>query len=351
MANVAGSRENLASLVSDFQRHANEIAVVSRRGLRRSNFSYGDLAQVAGRFAALLFKRGIGKGDRVLLWAPNSGEWVGAFFGCVLRGVLPVPLDDAGAPDFVERVVRDVGPKLVVTTAAHAREIQAQSQEIVVEELRERLPETPLFEAERLTAGDALQIIFTSGTTGEPKGIVHTHGNVLASLRPIEQEIGKYRKYERIFHPLRFLHTLPLSHVFGQFMGLWIPPLIAAEVHFEDRLVASDLVDLIRSNRISVLAGVPRVLDLMREHLHQRYPDLEQRRERARGTNALKRWWMFRDIHGHFGFKFWATDLRRSCIRRRARGVLEFARIRGRAGLWNDGNDGPCKPEPSIPCI
>ncbi|MFZ0589662.1 MAG: AMP-binding protein [Bryobacteraceae bacterium] len=306
MANAARSRENLASLVSDFQRHANEIAIVSRRGLRHSCFSYGDLALSAGRFAALLFKSGIGKGERVLLWAPNSGEWVGAFFGCVLRGVLPVPLDNAGAPEFVERVVRDVGPKLVVTTAAHAREIQTESQVIVVEELRERLPGTPLFEAERLTAGDSLQIIFTSGTTGEPKGIVHTHGNVLASLRPIEEEIGKYRKYERIFHPLRFLHTLPLSHVFGQFMGLWIPPLIAAEVHFEDRLLASDLVELIRSKRISVLAGVPRVLDLMREHLHQRYPGVEQRRERARGASALKRWWMFRDIHRHFGFKFWA---------------------------------------------
>jgi long-chain acyl-CoA synthetase len=113
-------------------------------------------------------------------------------------------------------------------------------------------------------------------------------------------------KYERIFHPLRFLHTLPLSHVFGQFMGLWIPPLIAAEVHFEDRLIASDLADRIHEERISVLAAVPRVLDLLREHLRHRYHDLEQRRQRARGVSAWKRWWLFRDVHKLFGLKFWS---------------------------------------------
>ena len=109
---------------------------------------------------------------------------------------------------------------------------------------------------------DTLQIIFTSGTTGEPKGVVHTHRNVLASLGPIEQEMGKYLKYERPFHPIRILHTLPLSHVFGQFMGLWTPPLMASELHYESRLVAPELAETIRRNRISVVAAVPRVLDL-----------------------------------------------------------------------------------------
>ena len=60
-------------------------------------------------------------------------------------------------------------------------------------------------------------------------------------------------------HPLRILHTLPLSHVFGQTMGLWVPPIFAAEVHFEERLVAPRLVETIRRERISVLAAVPRV--------------------------------------------------------------------------------------------
>src|SRR5439155_7115127 len=129
---------------------------------------------------------------------------------------------------------------------------------------------------------DTLQIVFTSGTTGEPKGVVHTHRNVLASLRPIEQEMQKYLKYERIFHPLRFLHTLPLSHVFGQFMGIWIPALLGAVVHFESRLIPSDLVETIHRERISVLAAVPRVLELIASHFQLRFPDLDDRLRRSK---------------------------------------------------------------------
>ena len=61
-------------------------------------------------------------------------------------------------------------------------------------------------------------------------------------------------------HPLRILHTLPLSHVFGQFMGLWVPTVAGGEVHFEDRLQVSRLARLVHQERISVLAAVPRVL-------------------------------------------------------------------------------------------
>jgi len=151
-----------------------------------------------------------------------------------------------------------------------------------------------------------MQIIFTSGTTDEPKGIVHTHRNILASLRPIEREIQKYLKYERIFHPLRFLHTLPLSHVFGQFMGIWIPVLLAAEVHFESNLSPREMVETIRQRRISVLAAVPRVLEMLQRHLLDRFTDLGYRLETARTFPAWRRWWAFRDVHRTLGFKFWA---------------------------------------------
>jgi long-chain acyl-CoA synthetase len=178
---------------------------------------------------------------------------------------------------------------------------------IAFEDFDATLPGEPLLEpVADLQADDTLQIVFTSGTTGEPTGVVHTHRNVLASLGPIEREIRKYLKYERIFHPLGFLNTLPLSHVFGQFMGIWVPPLLGAVVYFESRLIGRDLAAWIQGERISVLAGVPRVLGLIESYLIERFPDLPARLKTAEGRSALRGWWMFRDVHMALGLKFWA---------------------------------------------
>ncbi len=110
-------RDHLATLIDDFRRFDREIAVVHYRGNRRHVTTYGDLARLAGRFAAFLAEQGIVQGDRVLLWADNSAEWIAAFHGCLLRGVLAVPLDAAGSADFAARVAADVRPKLAVGDA------------------------------------------------------------------------------------------------------------------------------------------------------------------------------------------------------------------------------------------
>jgi long-chain acyl-CoA synthetase len=305
-------RTHLASLVEEFRRHSNETAVVAHRGNRRYATTYGELADLAGRFAAELKQRNVAPGNRVVLWGENSAEWIAVFFGCLLRGVIVVPLDAAGSTDFAARVVNDVAPKLIVGDRhllnALANSLASELPKISLAELAAQLPVTPEFAVDT-SVNDRLpfQIVFTSGTTSEPKGIVHTHRNVLASLQPIEDEIAKYRKYERWVHPLRFLQSIPLSHVFGQFMGLWVPPLLAAEVHFVDQLLPPRMVELIHRERISVLIAVPRVIQLLRAQLQTQFPRLGDELQRARGFSALKRWWRFRRVHRALGLKFWAV--------------------------------------------
>jgi long-chain acyl-CoA synthetase len=326
--NLPAMREHLASLLDDFRRYPHEIAVVRYQGNRRRVTTYGELARLAARFGAFLEARGIVAGDRVLLWGENSAEWVAAFYGCLLRGVLAVPLDANGTPDFARRVAADVKPKLAVGDAVLLRQlIPAPSTEInqqdenrggdlrdadadyprlAFEEWPCKLSEEEARPAAGLNHDSPLQILFTSGTTGDPKGIVITHGNVLASVGPIEDGARPYLKYERLIHPLRILHTLPLSHVFGQTMGLWIPPIFRAEVHFENRLAAPRLVQVIKTERISVLATVPRVLAVLKVHLETGDPSLGARLPQAKGIGPARRWWRFRRVHRAFGLKFWA---------------------------------------------
>ena len=110
-------RKHLATLLDDFRKHEREIAIVRYQGVRRRETTYGELARLARRFGALLEERGIGMGDRVLLWAENGAEWVAAFYGCMLRGAMVVPLDAFGSSEFAARVAADVKPKLVVGDA------------------------------------------------------------------------------------------------------------------------------------------------------------------------------------------------------------------------------------------
>src|SRR5207249_1726796 len=135
-------------------------------------------------------------------------------------------------------------------------------------------------------------------------------GNILANLETFEPEIAKYLKYERFVHPIRFLNLLPLSHVFGQFLGIFIPQLIGGTVHFQESLNPSEVLQTIRAERISVLVAVPRVLQSLKEKIERdeeaagRRPKLHRQLDAAATQRIWRRWWSFRGIHRRMGWKF-----------------------------------------------
>jgi len=304
-------RRSLTEYLDHFLRRGRETAYVQRRGYRTVHWSYRQVADLAFRFARELEARAITKGDRILIWGPNSAEWVAAFLGCALHGAVVVPMDDVATPDFAMRVHKQVAAKLLVCSREH---VQQSIPTLTLEDLPEALASrsAAAYQAAEIEPADTLQIVFTSGTTAEPKGVVITHGNVLANVAPLELEIRKYLKYERWVHPVRFLNLLPLSHVFGQFLGIFLPQLMGGTVIFQDTFKPSEVIGTIRRERVSVLVAVPRVLQSLKEKIERDLEDQghgEQFRQRfrtAEGKHFLHRWWIFRRIHRLFGWKFWA---------------------------------------------
>ncbi len=304
-------KRSVAEYLDDFVRLNGECAYAQRRGYRTERWSYGQVAAFAFRFARELEARGIGKGERVLLSAPNSAEWVGVFFGCALRGAIVVPIDEASTAEFALRVYEQVGARLLVCSREHG---QASIPLLVIEELPERLAghSSDPYPRADLELKDTLEIVFTSGTTAEPKGVVISHGNVLANIAPLEVEIKKYLKYERFVHPVRFLNLLPLSHVFGQFLGMFLPQLMGGTVFFQDALSPADMIRTIRHERVSVLVAVPRMLQSLKEKVERdleeegHLEDFRQRFRTSEGKHFLWRWWIVRRVHRKFGWKFWA---------------------------------------------
>jgi long-chain acyl-CoA synthetase len=304
--------ESLSNFVKTYAAHGDEIAVRQRRGYRMQSWTYGRIAEEANRMARELEARGIGKGDAVLLWGANSAEWIIAFLGCLLRGVVIVPIDHTSAMDFACRVAREVNAKLIFRTAtqkdcANVPSISLESLPAVLAQ-----HDSSPYASPPLSRQDTLEIIFTSGTTAEPRGVVISRGNVLANIEPLQNEMQKYLRYEKLVHPLRFLNLLPLSHVFGQILGVFIPPMLAGTVVFIESLKPSDLIDTIRHERVSVLVGVPRFIESLQrevERQEQRHGSTEQFRNNfglAEKQHFLRRWWRFRRIHSRLGWKFWA---------------------------------------------
>jgi len=304
-------RTSVADYLLDFERLGTEQAYAERHGYRLHRETYASVAATAFRFARELNARQIRKGDRVMLWGPNSAAWVAAFLGCANRGVIAVPMDHAASPEFGLRVFHQVNAHLLVCSRDHAQPgLPTLFLEDFQNALNAHLPAA--LSPEQINPQDPLEIVFTSGTTAEPKGVVISHGNVLANVAPLEQQIAGYSKYLRFVHPLRFLNLLPLSHVFGQFLGMYLPPLLRGTVFFQDSVKPGDVISTIRRERISVLVAVPRMIESLKEKIER---DLDDAGELAKfrddyaaaeGKHFLRRWWIFRRIHRRLGWKFWA---------------------------------------------
>jgi long-chain acyl-CoA synthetase len=302
-------RDTLLDFFRDFSTGRGEFLVYDD-GFRARAYSYGQAAEAARGFAGRLQAAGIVKGDKVLVWSENRPEWIIALWGCLLAGAIAVPIDYRASGDFLSRVARTVDAKLLlVGDDVPEKEIGSHSPRAPLKGALWKLSDVDwkkagAFTPVAVTRDDVAEIIFTSGATAEPKGVILTHRNVLANIIPVEREILKYTKYGRPFFPLRFLNLLPLSHMFGQAMTTFVPPMLEGTVVFIRGYNPLDIVRQIHKRRISCLVSVPKILDVLADHVARLDPRV--RDTAPPGERFWWRWWRYRAVHRAFGLKFWA---------------------------------------------
>jgi long-chain acyl-CoA synthetase len=294
------ARDTLIDFFRDLSIARGEF-LVHDDGFRSRGYTYDAVGRAARGFAARLHALGVRKGDTVVFWSENRPEWIVAFWGCILSGVIVVPIDYRASPGFLARIREIVSARLILI----GQDVPPLGASVTVpvwrlHELDWRDGDPPPVSIAR---NDVAEIIFTSGATAEPKGVLITHGNVLANIVPVEREVLKYRRYGTPFYPLRFLNLLPLSHMFGQAMATFIPPMIPGVVIFMRGYNPVEMIAQIKRRRISVLVSVPKILDVLREHIVRVAPETAVPGPKR---HVALRWWRYRRVHRLFGLKFWA---------------------------------------------
>ncbi len=165
------------------------------------------------------------------------------------------------------------------------------------------------------------------------------------NIAPLEVEISKYLKYERFFHPVRFLNLLPLSHVFGQFLGIFLPQILGGTVVFQDSFKPAEVIATIRPRagfRAGGRAPGPAILGGKDQtgsggcgQAGEIHPAGSVRRKANISCSGPG---FFGAIHWQFGWKFWAFISGGAALDGDNRGILGTAWLCRHPGLWAYGN-------------
>jgi long-chain acyl-CoA synthetase len=237
-------------------RNPGDPVFVMPRGPGLEHWTYDELSKASIQVAATLSARGVTAGDRVVTWAANDPWLVAAYFAVWRLGAVIVPLDLRMAPEVAVRIGRAAepvlalaGPDVVASSgAALGVPVVGIDAAMLTAEPVGQLPSPP-------TSSDLAEVLFTSGTTSDPKGVTLTHGQLIHSARTIAMTAGVRRE--------RALALLPLSHMYGQIVPLFYGLMCGCQLTFLPSLTPSALLTAMKRDRITVLTAVPALLRLL----------------------------------------------------------------------------------------
>lgn len=312
----------MATLIDLLDRAASRYGERPALGLRRDDgstmrWSYRELDRRARIAAWRLRALDLEPGDRILTWSPSTPELPAAYFGAMHARLVIVPLDLRMSADAVEGIVRASGARhLILGTgrdAADPREAGlADFPTTTVEALAaDPRPDDPAFPADwearqaawnRPVADEVFELVFTSGTTGTPKGVMLTHDNVVASIESFHRIVPVMEH--------RIVSLLPLSHLLEQAVGLYYALDVGADVLYVRSRNPRVIFDALRAHRVTSMIVVPQVLDLFWSAIDRevakrgRSATIARLRRIARHLPSGVRRLLFRSIHAQLGGHF-----------------------------------------------
>jgi len=257
--------ETLPELVTQVaQAHGDDPALRIKPIFRTRTWTYRQIGDLVPRVATLLREQGLEAGDRILIWAVPRPEWGIASLGAHWAQAITVPVDVRSTDAFVAKVAAQTRPKLVLASLPTAKAAsRLELPVITVESLVDRAADARPMDQPRTAPTDLAEVVFTSGTTGEPKGVMLSHGNIVSNSTTLRGVVPLGRE-------TRVLSMLPLSHMYGMNPGFLAPLLAGAMVVYPTSLQASVLARTFREQGVTMLLAVPQVLKLLDRAIQRR---------------------------------------------------------------------------------
>lgn len=275
------------------QRWPQNVAVEVQRPDEIESYSYAELRRMAESIAGWLLDSEMAAGTRVAILADNHPRWVAAYLGIIAAGGTTVPLDTAYHADQVSKLLRDSGATLLICDQKHmetAQKAVAGSETAVVltstnKQAGATLPEKVVSDLDGIFAQytgrlrpvsrapyDVASLLYTSGTTADPKGVMLTHANLLA-------EADAVFAWAHIGPDDAILGVLPLFHVLSQMANLLLPLVAGTRVVYLSTLNTTELLRALRERNVTAFAVVPQFFNLIHERI---FKEVQQRGALAR---------------------------------------------------------------------
>lgn len=226
-------------------------------------YTYADLSRYAQCYADAYGE--LAKDSKVAIFAPNSPDWVFAFYGVLCAHAIAVPIDEQATDDELSYVLKDVAPDIIVTTPDREKRVRDVVRDAGVAMRVLLLEDVPaedlnIHAAKDILAGDpddVVLIIYTSGTAGTPKGVMLTYRNILYNVDAVSKHVHIFDSERNV------MILLPLHHAFPLMGSLVAPIRVGATVVIADKLNAESVLQTLNDGKISIIIGVPRLYDLL----------------------------------------------------------------------------------------